>query len=140
MLQRFVAGTAIASILIALGAFIIVLTPALTVQRLYPLPLMWCFVPVVWGLWAMCTPSKLMPLRLPLWGTLLGLIVGVMAVFVLRFPLRVLGAAAPVVALAVGVIVVAAIYYLLWMLVRSVYCSLTATSGTVKAATTAGRK
>ena len=48
MFQRFAAGCTIASVAIALGALVVVLTPALTLQRIDPLTIIWCFVP----LWA----------------------------------------------------------------------------------------
>ncbi len=51
----------------------------------------WCFVPVVWGLWAMLAPSQWVPNRLPAWGAILGVVAGIMAGPVLNLPLRILG-------------------------------------------------
>lgn len=129
MLRRFVAASAIASMAIGLAALIILFAQGLAAQRFYPLTIMWCFAPLVWGLWAMIAPSGWVPQRLPIWGTILGLMAGLLAFFVLNLPFRVLGVTAPVILRGVGVVMVVAFYYLLWMLVRLAYRSLsTATS------------
>jgi hypothetical protein len=72
MFQRFAAGTAIASIPIAIAALILGFTPSLTFEKIYPLTIFWCCAPLAWGVWALLTPSAWMPKRLPLWGALLG--------------------------------------------------------------------
>ena len=124
MFRRFVSGSAIASIGIAFGALVILLTPALTVQRIYPLTVVWCFVPAVWGLWAMFAPVGWVPQRLPLWGAILGLIAGLLAAFILNLPSRILGVTVPVTLRGVAVVVIVVFYYFLWMLVRVAYRSL----------------
>jgi hypothetical protein len=124
MLQRFVAGSAIASIGIALGALVLVLTSDLTFQRIYPLTIFWCFAPLAWGLWALLAPATWVPRRLPLWGAILGLIAGSLAMFVLNLPSRVFGETVPIAWRGAAVVIIAVFYYLLWMLVRVAWCSL----------------
>ncbi len=124
MFRRFVSASAIASMVIALGALVILLTPAQAVQRFYPLTIWWCLAPLVWGLWAMLAPSRWVPQRLPLWGAILGLVAGLLAAFVLNLPARALGVTVPVTVRGVGVVVMVVFYYVLWMLVRVAYRSL----------------
>ena len=127
MFQRFAAGTAIASIAIAIAAIILSLTPGLKFERLYPITILWCCVPLAWGVWAVLTPSAWMPNRLPLWGAFLGLFAGSMAIFVLDLPSRFLGQPVPIPARAIAVLVGTLLYYLMWMLVRAAYRCLTNT-------------
>jgi len=118
MLQRFVVASATASIAIAFGALALILIPALPIARTYPLTIVWCFVPLAWGIWAMIAPAAWVPTRLPLWGAILGLIAGSLGAFVLNLPLRILDEAASVPVRAVAVVFMAVVYYLLWMVVR----------------------
>ena len=124
MFRRFVSGSAIASIAIALAAVVLLLAHGLAAQRFYPLTTMWCFAPVVWGLWAMIAPAAWVPHRLPVWGAVLGLIAGLLAFFVLNLPLRVFGVVTPVILRGAGVVVIVVLYFFLWMLVRLAYRSL----------------
>jgi hypothetical protein len=128
MLSRFAAGSAIASIAIALGALVIVLTPGLTFERIYPLTIIWCLAPLAWGVWALLAPAAWVPQRLPLWGAILGLIAGLLAAYVLNMPARVLGETISVAGRGVAVVVLTVFYYALWMLVRLAYRSLTSTT------------
>ncbi len=138
MLKRFVAGTAIAAVGIACGALAILFVPAVPVQRSYVLPLFWCFAPLVWGMWAMLAPRSWVPRRLPIWGAILGLIAGTLAAFVLNVPARILGQTVPAALRGVGVAVIVAFYYALWILVRAVYRALGPTgSAAPKSFTTA---
>jgi hypothetical protein len=121
MLRRFVSGSAIASIAIACMVFVVLLTPALTQERFCPLTVVWCFVPAVWGLWAMAAPAVWVPQRLPLWGAILGLIAGFLALFVLNLPGRIYGQAVPIALRTVAVVAIVVFYYFLWMLVRVAY-------------------
>jgi hypothetical protein len=130
MLQRFVAGTAIAAILIAVGTFALLLIPGLKVA---PLATIWCFAPLVWGLWAMCAPSNWVPQRLPVWGAMLGFIAGLFAMLVLNIPLRWLSVTLSVGTRVLMVVVAVVVYYLFWMLVRAVYRSLVAEPARAKA-------
>jgi hypothetical protein len=124
MFRRFVSGSAIASIAIALAAVVLLLAHGLAAQRFYPLTTMWCFAPAVWGLWAMIAPAAWVPQRLPIWGAVLGLIAGLLASFVLNLPFRVLGVTVPTIWRAVAVVVIVVLYFLLWMLVRLAYRAL----------------
>lgn len=123
MIQRFVAASGIASIAIALGALALVVIPALSLQRAYPLTTIWCFVPLAWGIWALIAPAAWLPQRLPTWGAILGLIAGSLGAFALNLPSRILGMTVPAVVRGVAVVVMAGFYYLLWMLVRVAYTS-----------------
>jgi hypothetical protein len=124
MLKRFLAASGVAALGIALGAGAILLFPALA--RAPALPVLWCFAPLAWGLWAMCAPDRWVPQRFPNWGAILGLMAGVLAAFVLNLPSQVRGELVParLRIIAVGVMVV--VYYLLWMLVRAIYRRLAA--------------
>ncbi|MBZ5707222.1 MAG: hypothetical protein LAN63_17890 [Acidobacteriia bacterium] len=118
MFPRFAAGCAIASMAIALGALVMVLTPGLTFERIYPLTIIWCMAPLAWGVWALLAPATWVPQRLPLWGAILGLMAGLLAAYVLNMPSRVLGETLSVAGRAVVVVVLTVFYYVLWMLVR----------------------
>jgi hypothetical protein len=124
MFRRFASASAIASMGIAVGALVLVVTHGLTEERFFPLAVMWCFAPLAWGLWAMIAPSAWVPERLPIWGTILGLAAGLMAFFILNLPWRIFGIAAPLVWRGAGVVMLVVFYYLLWMLVRVAYQSL----------------
>ncbi len=125
MLQRFVAAAAVAAVAIALGASALILIPALPLQKTYPLTILWCFAPLAWGVWALIAPAAWVPKRLPLWGALLGLIAGSLAALVLNLPSRIFALAIPFPLRGVAVLVMVVFYYLLWMLVRVTYRSLT---------------
>ena len=124
MFHRFVSGSSIASIAIAFAVLVLLLVHGLAAQRFFPLIAMWCFAPLVWGLWAMIAPSSWVPQRLPLWGAILGLLAGVGAFVVLNLPLRVFGVTTTVILRGVGVVVIGVFYYFLWMLVRMAFRSL----------------
>ncbi|HYG99500.1 MAG TPA: hypothetical protein VD837_10250 [Terriglobales bacterium] len=128
MLHRFVAASVVASVLIAIGAVAVVLMPAATARKFYPVALMWCFMPLIWGVWAVLTPAKWMTHRLPQWGAVLGFVLGLNATFVLHTPTRVLDVTPPWWGLLFGAVFAAALYYLLWMVVRIAYRSLMATA------------
>ncbi|MBZ5689115.1 MAG: hypothetical protein LAP86_29260 [Acidobacteriia bacterium] len=78
MFQRFAAGTAVASIVIAIASTIVSVMPGLKFERIYPITILWCCVPLFWGVWAVLPPSAWVPKRLPLWGSFLGLFAGSM--------------------------------------------------------------
>ena len=130
MFQRFAAGTAVASIGIAIAAIILSLTSGPKFDRIYPLTILWCCAPLAWGVWAVLTPSAWMPKRLPLWGAFLGLFVGSMVAFVLNLPSRFLGEPVSMLVRATVVLVGTLFYYLLWMLVREAYRWLAGTKST----------
>ncbi len=125
MLHRFVSATALASIAIALAASVVVLMHAATTHKLYSLTVLWCFAPLVWGVWAMVAPAGWVPQRMPNWGAILGMILGLLGVFVLNLPLRTLGLMLSLRVRLAAVLVVVLFYYILWALVRTVYKTLT---------------
>lgn len=127
MFPRFAAGAAVASAAIALATIVVLLTPRLTFERVYPLTILWCFAPFVWGLWALLTPSAWMPKHLPLWGAILGVIGGSLGAFVLNLPARFLGVPVSLKLRGAAVFILALFYYVVWMLVRAAYQSLVAT-------------
>jgi fructose-specific phosphotransferase system IIC component len=126
MFRRFASSSAIASMAIALAVLVVVLTPAQTQQRIYPLTVVWCFAPAAWGLWAMLAPRGWVPQRLPLWGAILGLIAGFLAAFVLNLPSRVTGETLPSTLRGLALVIIVVLYFFLWMLVRVAYRSLSA--------------
>ena len=119
MFPRFAAGSAIASALLGIAVTVaVVVVPSPQAARLFPILRVWCFVPALWGLWAMFAPRTWTPKHLPWWGAILGLLLASLIMFVLNVPEQVLGQAVPVSLRAAAVIVLAGFYYLLWMLVR----------------------
>ncbi len=121
MFQRFVAGTAIGSVVIAVAALAALAMPGLALARVWPLTTMWCFVPLAWGVWALLTPRAWLPQRLPFWGAILGLVAGLMGSLVLNLPSRILGGTVPLAGRWVAVAIITGLYYFLWMLVRAAY-------------------
>ena len=130
MMQRFASASAVASVVIALAEGGLLLIPTPHLESRYLLTSIWCVVPLVWGLWAMLAPADWIPQRLPMWGAILGLIAGLLAVFVLDLPSRLAGEPLPAWQRGIGVPIVIGGYYLLWMLVRRSYRLLTAPSST----------
>jgi hypothetical protein len=124
MFRRFASGSAVAAMAIAFAVLVVLLLPVGTQERFYPLTIAWCFVPAMWGLWAVFTPAGWMPQRLPFWGAILGLMAGVLAAFVLNLPSRILGQTVSVGFRGVGVVAMVTFYFFLWMLVRAAFRSL----------------
>jgi protein-S-isoprenylcysteine O-methyltransferase Ste14 len=130
MMQRFASASAVASVAIALAAGGLRLNPVPSLESRYLLVSIWCVVPLAWGLWAMLTPKSWLPQRLPRWGAILGLIAGLLVVFVLDLPAQFRGEPLPAWLRGVGVLLAIGIYYLLWLLVRRAYRALAAPSPT----------
>ena len=124
MMNRFASASAVAAVAIAVGAVTLVFLLDPLPEAGYRLTRLWCVVPAFWGLWAMITPKAWVPERLPVWGAILGLIAGLLAIFVLNIPAQVVGVQLPMTARGLGVLLAIAFYYLLWLLVRAVYRSL----------------
>jgi len=124
MFRRFVAGSSIASVAIAFATLVVLVVPGLDAQSFYPLAFLWCLVPLAWGLWAALAPASWAAKRLPIWGAILGLGVGLLGAFVLNLPAHVLAAPVPVIARAAGVVVMTVFYYVLWMLVDAAHRAL----------------
>ena len=130
MLRRFAAGAVVASITLAIATALVLMIPSVRLQQLSPLLALWCVAPCVWGLWAMLAPSGWVPERLPIWGTMLGIFAGLMAIFVLNVPSRILGVSVPATLRASLVLIIALFYYLLWTVVGVVYRKLPGVSPT----------
>jgi hypothetical protein len=130
MFQRFAAGTAVASIVIAIASTTVSVIPGLKFERIYPITILWCCLPLFWGVWAVLTPPAWVPKRLPLWGSILGLFAGSMGAFVLNLPSRFLGEPVPMLSRAIAVLVGTLLYYLMWMLVRGALRWLAGTTST----------
>ena len=120
MLRRFVAASMVASIAIAVGAVIVLLIPGLA-YRTYPLLVLWCFIPCIWGLWAMIAPTHWVPDQLPYWGAGLGFFAAVIFIFALELPQKLFGYKIPMELQAGAVLFAALAYYLLWIIVRAAY-------------------
>jgi hypothetical protein len=124
MFHRFAAACVVGSFVIAAGALVGVLAQFPS-DGFRVLTLAWCFVPAVWGCWAMLTPPDWVPDRLPAWGAILGVAAGAVAGPLLDLPAR-FGAPSGAIrwlALLIGPI----LYYAVWLLVRSAYRSLSVT-------------
>jgi hypothetical protein len=107
-------------VVIAVGAVVSMVPPRWPATDARVLTTAWCFVPLAWGLWAMMAPAGWVPRRLPLWGAILGIAVGVVAGPVLELPSRLAGFRGNWIALIVGPV----LYFVLWLLVRVAYRSL----------------
>ena len=129
-MQRFASAGAVALVLIALAAGGLRLSTVPNLESRYLTTTIWCMVPLAWGLWAMLTPKSWLPHRLPLWGAILGLIAGLLVMFVLDLPSLFRIEVYSVWIRGVGLLLPIVIYYLLWLLVRGVYRVLTAPSPT----------
>lgn len=124
MLQRFASASAVAAVVIAVAAATLRVPPAPDLETRYLATSLWCLAPLAWGLWAMLMPKSWLPQRLPLWGAILGLVAGLLAVLVLNLPARIYGEALPAWARGVVVLLAVGVYYLLWLLVRRTYRAL----------------
>ncbi len=124
MLRKFAAASLVASCLIAAGGVALIAFRLIASQRYYSIAVLWCLVPVVWGVWAVLMPKSWFPGRLFVWGAILGLIAYIGAVFVINVPIRVLGLALPVWAKVSGFVVAPAIYGAVWMLIGPAYRAL----------------
>ncbi len=125
MLQRFVSASVVASTAIALGAVALwAAKHTWALQNIHQLALIWCCVPLMWGVWAMLTPAKWMPQRLPWWGAILGVLAVVNGGFILNIPLRLTGVYVSIPYRVVGGILAIALYYLFWLVVQMVYVDL----------------
>lgn len=124
MFRRFASASAIPAIVIPIVLLVIVLTHTLTVPKAYPLTTLWCFAPLVWGVWAAIAPKSWVPQRLPIWGAILGLFAGLFGTFVLNLPHVLFDHELTMtwkLALVAGLVV---LYFILWVFVRAGYRSM----------------
>ena len=124
MLRRFAAASLIPSCLIAIGGVALIAFRLLANQRYYQMAVLWCLVPVVWGLWAMVMPKTWFPQKLFAWGAILGVVAYVMGALVINVPLRVAGIVLPMWAKIAGFVIAPVVYGGLWMLIGPVYRAL----------------
>ncbi len=129
MLSRFASAVCVASPAAALATIIALFVTNVQPEALYRLTSLWCIVPAVWGLWAMLAPRTWVPQRLPLWGAMLGLLVGTVVIFALNLPAEFLKTPPPMPLRGLVVLILVAVYYLLWSLVRMVFGALARQDG-----------
>jgi len=121
MLIRFASGSLVACVPIAIAGLVTLIVFGPNLQQVALVLAIWCFVPCAWGLWAMLSPNGWVPRRWPIWGFILGILAGLMAIVVLNLPFRILGIALSNAARAIVVLLAGVFYYVLWMLVSVVY-------------------
>ncbi|HUK46979.1 MAG TPA: hypothetical protein VLW06_05280 [Terriglobales bacterium] len=136
MFKRFVAASAIAAILVPVAVIVLTMVAGPQFPRAWPLLTLWCFVPFAWGFWAMLTPREWFPERVPLWGAILGLVLSSFGAFVLDIPARIFETPISVAGSAVLVAAITALYYFVWMIIRSAYAKLVAVPPEMGAAST----
>ena len=134
MLRKFAAGSLVASCVIAVGGAWVIGLRLVTAQRIYGIAVLWCLVPFAWGVWMMLAPASWVPSRLPVWGGALGVIAGVLGVYVLDVPQRVFGFTVPVGLRPVAVLGGGALYAALWIVVAAAYRALAPDSSPVTSA------
>lgn len=125
MLIRFAAAATVASVAIALGSLLIPFLLIFHPEGFGVVTRLWCLLPALWGVWAMLTPRAWMPERLPQWGAILGLLLGVVALPVFNLPERAFYLHLPMQARIGGVLLASGFYYLLWLLVRKACLAMT---------------
>jgi len=128
MLVRFASGSLVACIATAMASLGTLIFFGPNPQRFALILAIWCSVPCLWGLWAMISPTAWVPRRLPIWGAILGIFAGLMAVFILNLPFRILGVALPNTTRVLIVLGAGLFYYVLWILVSIVYRRLKAST------------
>ena len=84
MLIRFAAAAVVASVAIALGATLAPFFFVVNLEGFANVTRLWCVIPALWGAWAMLAPRAWVPARLPLWGSILGLLIGAVVLLVRR--------------------------------------------------------
>ncbi len=127
MLHRYAAGAVVSSCLIAIGAAVVLALRVLVGQRFYQITAVWCLVPFIWGVWMVLAPQGWIEKRLPAWGAILGAIAAMTGIYVLNIPQRV-GVFIPAALKPAGVLLMAAVYGIFWIVVGKVYRALRPTS------------
>jgi len=125
MLHRFVSASVVASVAIAFGAAALLIAKHIFVlQNVHQLAMLWCCLPLIWGVWAILTPHTWMPKRLPWWGAILGVLAVIAGGFILNMPLRLTGVYVPIPYRVLGGVLAIVFYYVFWLVVRIVYLDL----------------
>ena len=124
MIKKFASGATVASLLIFVAILILRLNSGFSLQSSFQLSTVWCFLPFIWGIWAALMPKLWSTDQLPKWGAILGLIVGIIAVFLLNLPDLFLDNPASLSIKFVLVFIPILVYYVLWLLVRWIYDSI----------------
>ena len=125
MVRRFVSAASVAAVFMLLAALAVVLLPTTRLERIHPILIAWLCAPALWGFWAMLAPKSWVPQHLPSWGAVLGLIAGIFAMVIVNVPLRVFELPLNREVRAVAVLLIVALYYIGWMIVRAVLRNLT---------------
>ena len=125
MLRRFVSAASVAAVFMLLAALAVVLLPTTRLERIHPILIAWLSAPALWGVWALLAPKSWVPERLPSWGAILGLIAGTFAMFLINVPLRAFDVWLSPQVRGAGFLLVVALYYVGWMIVRAVLRNLT---------------
>ncbi len=99
-------------------------------QRFYQITAVWCLVPFIWGVWMVLAPQRWIEKRLPAWGAILGAIASMTGLYVLNVPQRV-GVFIPPALKPAGVLLMAAMYAIFWIVVGKVYRALRPTSAPI---------
>ena len=121
MLIRFASGSLVACVGTAMASLVTLIFFGLNPQRFALILAIWCLVPCIWGLWAVLSPSDWVPGRLPIWGTILGVCAGALAIFVFNLPSRILGVTLLNPTKVFLVLLAGLFYYVLWMIVSIAY-------------------
>jgi hypothetical protein len=121
MLQRFASAALVAVVAVAVAVLVLLLIPGLTLRQASPILALWSLAPCAWGLWAMLAPKRWVPDRLPIWGSILGVIAASLAMLVLNLPKLAFGQEFGLGLRSVAVVVLGCFYYVLWTIVAAVY-------------------
>lgn len=124
MLRKFAAGVLVASCMIPIGAVVVFGIRLATGVRYYQMAVMWCTVPLLWGVWAMLIPQSWTPKRIPLWGAILGVLAAILGAVVMNLPARITQLEFGLGLRWFAIVPAACLYYLAWMIVAWVYAKL----------------
>lgn len=136
MLRRFAAASATAAVLVTVAVLILFAVARVPLERASLVLLLWCLAPAVWGVWAIVAPTRW--IALPLWGALLGLMLATTALVILNLPQRIFDLPLSPFLRLLGVLLLAAFYYVAWSIVSVVHAALEGRAGAGSHEITAG--